>query len=242
MMKKSILKLGITGLALSITLLSGTAIATAKAPIDSMQIAPDTFSFLKDLFVMDTRLQLNLTNNVVDKKQENKVMPKPESVEIKTPKTAPTVKQQAPKQKIIKAAASSPRTNKKISIIQSTSNPKHTIEVSPGNSVRYSRLVTAKATAYTAAAEENGIWGAYDYYGDPLKLGTIAVDPDVIPMGSKVYITGYRFDGLPDKGMIAIATDQGSSIQGKRVDIFVPTSKADGSKFGMQDVKVYIIE
>jgi 3D (Asp-Asp-Asp) domain-containing protein len=248
MMQKSILKLGITGLALSVSLLSGSAIATAKARIDSMQIAPYTFSSLK----------------------ENKVLPKAESVilktksvEIKTPKTPPTVnrqatttkpqvtttkpqalmaKPQASKPKMNIAAASSSKTNKKTSIIQSTSNPKHTIEVSPGNSVSYSRLVTAKATAYTAAAEENGIWGAYDYYGDPLKLGTIAVDPNVIPMGSKVYVTGYRFDGLPAKGMIATATDKGSSVQGKRVDIFVPSSKADASKFGMQDVKVYIME
>jgi 3D (Asp-Asp-Asp) domain-containing protein len=237
MMKKSILKFGITGLALCVTLLSGSAMATAKAQLDSMQFAPYTFSTL-----------------VI--RQENKVPPKPEtvklktkSVEIKTPKTpsmakqqASTVKQQASKQKIHKAEASSSNTNKKTAIIQSASNQKRTIEVSPGNNVSYSRLVTAKATAYTAAAEENGTWGPYDYYGDPLKLGTIAVDPDVIPMGSKVYVTGYLFDGLPAKGIIAKATDQGSSIQGKRVDIFVPTSRADASRFGMQDVKIYIIE
>jgi 3D (Asp-Asp-Asp) domain-containing protein len=123
-----------------------------------------------------------------------------------------------------------------------TAANKHTLKIPSGKTIKYSRLIPVKATAYTDAAEENGMWGAYDYYGNPLKLGTIAVDPAVIPMGSTVFVTGYSFNGLPAKGMIAKATDQGSAVQGKRVDIFVPTSQADATKFGMQDVKVYIIE
>ncbi|MBM7567395.1 3D domain-containing protein [Paenibacillus sacheonensis] len=110
-----------------------------------------------------------------------------------------------------------------------------------GKSYVYTDVVQAKASAYTAAPEENG-WGAVDYFGNPLKLGTIAVDPDVIPMGSKVYVTGYDFNGLPSGGMIAVASDQGSAINGNRIDIFVPQSRKDASSFGFQYVKVFILD
>ncbi|WP_308638511.1 3D domain-containing protein [Paenibacillus silvisoli] len=110
-----------------------------------------------------------------------------------------------------------------------------------GKSYDYSDVVQVKASAYTAHPSENG-WGAVDYYGNPLKLGTIAVDPNVIPMGSKVYITGYDHDGLPVGGMMAVATDQGSAIKGDRIDIFVPQSQEQARTFGYQYVKVFILE
>lgn len=115
------------------------------------------------------------------------------------------------------------------------------IRTASGQSVEYKRVLSVKATAYTAAAQENG-WGPVDYFGKPLKLGTIAVDPSVIPLGSKVYITGYSFSGLPQGGMIAKATDKGSAINANRIDIFIPTSPAQASKFGVQNVKVYILK
>jgi len=104
----------------------------------------------------------------------------------------------------------------------------------------YTDVVQAKASVYTAAASENG-WGPVDYYGNPLKLGTIAVDPKRIPMGSKVYITGYDHDGLPVGGMMAVATDMGSAIKGDRIDIFVPQSQEKAREFGYQYVKVFIL-
>ncbi|MCL6627622.1 MAG: hypothetical protein K6T68_13675 [Alicyclobacillus shizuokensis] len=109
-----------------------------------------------------------------------------------------------------------------------------------GAPASYQKEITCTATAYTAAAAENG-WGPVDYYGHPLKLGTIAVDPSVIPLGSTVYVTGYSFDGLPAGGMIAHAADVGSSIHGNRIDIYVPTSSAHASDFGVQQVKVYVL-
>ncbi|QHW30778.1 LysM peptidoglycan-binding domain-containing protein [Paenibacillus rhizovicinus] len=109
-----------------------------------------------------------------------------------------------------------------------------------GKSYVYTDVMQVKASAYTAAASENG-WGPVDYFGNPLKLGTIAVDPDVIPMGSKVYITGYDYNGLPSGGMMAVATDQGSAINGNRIDIFVPQSQKSASAFGFQNVKVFIL-
>lgn len=105
----------------------------------------------------------------------------------------------------------------------------------------YGKEVSCIASAYTAAPSENG-WGAVDYFGNPLKLGTIAVDPSVIPLGSTVFVTGYSFDGLPSKGMLFHATDEGSAIKGNRVDIFLPTSQAIASNFGLQHVKVYVLK
>ncbi|WP_258171151.1 3D domain-containing protein [Paenibacillus sp. R14(2021)] len=111
-----------------------------------------------------------------------------------------------------------------------------------GRTYDFSDVVQVKASAYTAAAEENGNWGAVDYFGNPLKLGTIAVDPKVIPMGSKVFVTGYDHDGLPVGGMLAIASDQGGAIKGDRIDIFLPQSRAKASSFGFQYVKVFVLE
>lgn len=118
--------------------------------------------------------------------------------------------------------------------------PKNTVTVN-GLAYNYTDVVQAKASAYTADESENG-WGPVDYYGNPLKLGTIAVDPNRIPMGSKVYITGYDHDGLPVGGMMAVATDMGSGIKGDRIDIFVPQSQEKAQKFGFQYVKVFVLD
>ncbi|WP_236343821.1 3D domain-containing protein [Paenibacillus plantiphilus] len=106
----------------------------------------------------------------------------------------------------------------------------------------FSEVIQAKASAYTAAASENGGWGAVDYFGNPLKVGTIAVDPNTIPLGTKVYVTGYNYDGLPQGGMIAVASDMGGAIKGDRIDIFVPDSQKQARTFGYQYVKVFVLE
>ncbi|ERI09371.1 LysM peptidoglycan-binding domain-containing protein [Aneurinibacillus aneurinilyticus] len=111
-----------------------------------------------------------------------------------------------------------------------------------GKKLTYKRTLSSRATAYSAAPEENGGYTGIDYYGNELKVGTIAVDPDVIPLGSKVYITGYSFPGLPEGGMVAQATDIGGAIKNNRIDIFVPGSPAHVNKFGVQNVKIYVLK
>ncbi|PZM63688.1 3D domain-containing protein [Paenibacillus dendritiformis] len=117
---------------------------------------------------------------------------------------------------------------------------KNVITVS-GKEMTYKKKVNMKATAYTAHASENGKWGAVDYFGNPLKLGTVAVDPKVIPLGTKLFITGYQFKHLPQGGFIAEARDIGGAINGNKLDIFVPVSKQTGSTFGIQNIEVYIM-
>ena len=61
---------------------------------------------------------------------------------------------------------------------------------------------------------------------------TIAVDPDVIPYGTKVYI--------PEFDKVFTAEDCGSAIKGNRIDIFM-NSEAECNNWGVQDITVYIL-
>ncbi|MBU3188809.1 hypothetical protein K9O30_06495 [Clostridium bowmanii] len=66
---------------------------------------------------------------------------------------------------------------------------------------------------------------------DPNGYSTIAVDPRVIPMGSKVYVEGYGY---------AIASDTGSAIKGNIIDVFFNT-EAEVNNWGRRNVKIRII-
>jgi 3D (Asp-Asp-Asp) domain-containing protein len=101
------------------------------------------------------------------------------------------------------------------------------------------------ATAYSAAPEENGgaQWAGLDYFGDPLVQGrTIAVDPNVIPLGTTVWVSGYNWAGLPSEGFAARATDVGSAIQGNRIDIYLDGSRQAVTAFGLQNVTVTVLK
>ncbi|MGM0750833.1 MAG: 3D domain-containing protein [Bacillota bacterium] len=93
--------------------------------------------------------------------------------------------------------------------------------------------VNVTATAYTAYCE--GCIGitktGVDLIENP-DARVIAVDPSVIPLGSKVYVEGYGY---------ARAEDTGGAIKGNRIDIYMEKEK-DALKYGVQDVKVKIIE
>ncbi len=83
--------------------------------------------------------------------------------------------------------------------------------------------------------------GATAYYGDPLtyigtvpQVGrTIAVDPTVIPYGTKVYI--------PQFDKVFIAEDCGSAIKGNRIDIFMNTYN-ECMEWGFKDIDIYILD
>ncbi|MCR8842755.1 3D domain-containing protein [Paenibacillus sp. SC116] len=119
-------------------------------------------------------------------------------------------------------------------------SPKNVVSVN-GKAMTFKRTYNMKATSYTDHPSENG-WGPIDALGNPLKLGTVAVDPDVIPLGTKLFITGYQFKHLPEGGLVATATDTGGKIKGNKVDIFLPLSQKEARKFGVQDVQVYVLK
>ena len=84
------------------------------------------------------------------------------------------------------------------------------------------------ATAYTAGCYGcSGITATGSHAG----FGIIAVDPNVIPLGTKLYIPGYGR---------AIAGDTGGAIVGRRVDLGMNTL-ADALRFGRRAVTVYVL-
>jgi len=62
--------------------------------------------------------------------------------------------------------------------------------------------------------------------------GVVAVDPRVIPLGTKLYVEGYGY---------AIAGDRGRSIKGNRIDLGFNTYK-DAIHFGTRSVIVHILQ
>lgn len=102
------------------------------------------------------------------------------------------------------------------------------------------RELPCVATAYTEAEDECGRpKGDPDYgrtaSGEFVRRGMIAVDTDVIPMHSKVLVTGAgHLDG------IYLAKDTGGAIIGNRIDIYVPT-KTEAFNFGRRKVHLYVL-
>ncbi len=101
----------------------------------------------------------------------------------------------------------------------------------------YSKVETFTATAYDASVEDNGIWAGQTSTGMPLTYGVVAVDPSVIPYGTKMFIASE--DGQYVYGY-AIAGDCGGAIKGKRVDLFFPSSTTCDN-FGRRTVKIYFM-
>ncbi len=92
--------------------------------------------------------------------------------------------------------------------------------------------MTMKATAYTAKCEGcTGITATGIDLNKNKDAKVIAVDPKVIPLGSKVHVEGYGE---------AIAGDVGGAIKGNRIDVHLPTNK-EANEWGVREVKVSII-
>lgn len=109
-----------------------------------------------------------------------------------------------------------------------TGNNLNMIETSRGF-VRYRSARTVEASAYTMA-EGSGTGltstGVVPYHG------VVAVDPDVIPYGTRMYIPGYGF---------AVAADCGGAINGNTIDLFME-DYGDAISWGRRDVTVYFLE
>lgn len=88
------------------------------------------------------------------------------------------------------------------------------------------------STAYTANCSGcSGITATGINLKKNPNMKVIAVDPNVIPLGTKVYVEGYGY---------AIAADTGSSIRGNKIDVFMP-SKSKANAWGRKHVKVKIL-
>jgi len=112
----------------------------------------------------------------------------------------------------------------------------------PDGPFTYRGVINVRATAYDATWASNGDWGPVAAWkGLPLRSGMIAVDPRVIPLGTRVFVTGYHDPNLPAGGFVGIAADTGGAIRGNRIDIFMDASPREVSNFGIQNAQVYIL-
>ncbi len=102
----------------------------------------------------------------------------------------------------------------------------------------YSAVYYGKGTAYT---NENGLCGEYTASGMKAQVGVVAVNPNVIPYGTRLYIT--TADGSYTYGY-CVAGDTGGFIYTHPdtiVDLFFDTA-AECYQFGRRDVIVYVLD
>ncbi len=103
-----------------------------------------------------------------------------------------------------------------------------------GIPTEYAYMVDGKVTAYTAPE------GAGTYSGRKLEIGTVAVNPDVIPFGSELYICSK--DGKRVYGY-AIAADTGDLTE-VVADVFMGVTSENYDKacdWGAQFCNVYVL-
>lgn len=91
--------------------------------------------------------------------------------------------------------------------------------------LNFRQALYAQASAYTYTGRNTAS-------GTVPAVGTIAVDPAVIPIGSRLYIEGYGY---------ATAWDTGGAVRGNRIDLFME-DRSQCLKWGVRNVKLYILE
>lgn len=138
----------------------------------------------------------------------------------------------------VKASAAKPKTEKSVASTSSSSStvkkttPKPVTTVTSAPSNQDGQTYTMRATAYTAYCTGcSGITAnGTDIRSNP-NLKVIAVDPRVIPLGTKVWVEGYGE---------AIAADTGGAIKGNKIDVFIP-SDGQARNWGVRTVTVKIL-
>lgn len=96
----------------------------------------------------------------------------------------------------------------------------------------YRKIIDMTATAYGPGVKDNGRWNDLTFVGTKIRKGVVAVDPRIIPMGTKLWVEGYGQ---------AVAEDQGSAIKGNRIDLAFDT-RQEAVNYGIKPVKVYVLD
>lgn len=112
--------------------------------------------------------------------------------------------------------------------------------VSRGETIQFKRMIYMKATSYTNDIACTGKSGGHTATGtvprrnsDGSRWSSVAVDPSVIPLGSKLWIEGYGF---------AIAEDVGGAVRGNIIDLFFTGGTEEYRSWGTHNVRVYILK
>ena len=119
-----------------------------------------------------------------------------------------------------------------ISSVSKNSDGSGTLTLADGSTLDFSAAKSMTATAYTAG------YGGADYYtatGTSVRVGTVAVDRRVIPLGTKLYI-------VTNDGIVygtAVAEDTG--VKGDKIDLYFDTYQ-QCINFGRRGCTVYILK
>lgn len=105
------------------------------------------------------------------------------------------------------------------------------VSVNRGGRTLFKTKITALATGYTDDLRFGITASGTRVKRDVNGYSSVAVDPRVIPLGTKLYITGYGY---------GIAEDTGGLIKGNRVDLFF-NDESDCYSWGAKSADVYIL-
>jgi 3D (Asp-Asp-Asp) domain-containing protein len=105
-------------------------------------------------------------------------------------------------------------------------------------------ILSTKDGKFSYIAKFNGVCTAYSSgthtaTGTRVHIGSVAVDPKVIPLGSKLYIVSA--DGKSWMYGTAVAEDTGGAVKGNIVDLYMP-GYTDCINFGRRKALIYILE
>ena len=139
----------------------------------------------------------------LEKDIQDMLLEKFKEIEVKTLSKAPKIKPTVPKEPLVETKKEVSSNNELIGIFE--------------------------ATAYTDNVQSQGKWVGQTATGRKPQVGVIAVDPNVIPLNTKLYVEGYGE---------AVAGDVGGAIKGKRVDLFHNT-QSECKSFGRRKVKIW---
>lgn len=139
--------------------------------------------------------------------------------------------------KVIANGTMEPTPAPKNTTVKDTFAAKSTVSDDGGtvNGYKYKKKITMTATAYSTSPSENGGY-TVSAMGNPLGYGIVAVDPSIVPLGSKVYVTSA--DGSWSYG-VASAEDTGGAIKGNKIDLCYNSNAND---FGRRSCVVYILD
>ncbi len=98
-----------------------------------------------------------------------------------------------------------------------------------GQTIWFRSSMDLVASKYTTG--EPGV-GNITYTGVTVRHGAVAVDPNVIPLGTLLYVEGYGY---------AVAVDIGGAIKGNRIDLFSWEPHEVALTFGLQPRKVWLL-
>ncbi|MGX7417961.1 3D domain-containing protein [Carnobacterium gallinarum] len=159
--------------------------------------------------------QTRLNEEAAKKKQAEELAKQAEAAKVSTVATA--------------APAASPTETPKNDVVAPTPAPANPTDQSGAGGAGRSMIVSSTGYSYTQAG-----LGFFTSNGTDLRVNSmvIAVDPRVIPIGTRVEIPGYG---------VAIAADTGGAIKGNKIDIHFPTV-AECLAWGRRTITIKILD